>query len=261
MGVLNVTPDSFSDGGLHADPVEAGRRLLAAGADIIDVGGESTRPGAALVPAEEEQRRVVPVIRALAQEGARVSVDTRNASTMRAALEAGAQIVNDVSGLGHDPASLPFLAGWDCPVILMHMRGTPQTMASLAVYDDVVVEVAAELAACVERAVAGGIALGRIAIDPGLGFAKTAEQSLAVLRGLERFMALGMPVLVGASRKGFIGALGGEPDPRLRAPGSIAAALFGAANGASIIRVHDVAETAQALRVWRSLTEPRYPSP
>jgi dihydropteroate synthase len=253
MAILNVTPDSFSDGGLHTDPVAAGLRFLSEGADLLDIGGESTRPGATPVPPEEEQRRVLPVIRALARQGARISIDTRNASTMVAALDAGAEIVNDVSALHHDPRSLPTIAARGCRVVLMHMRGTPQTMASQAVYSDVVAETRAELAASAARAEAAGIDRGRIIIDPGLGFAKTPEHSVEVLKRLPELAALGLPILVGASRKGFVGALGGEPDPLRRTPGSVAAALFAASRGAAILRVHDVAETAQALRVWRGL--------
>ena len=253
MGILNVTPDSFSDGGLHTDLVTAGLTMIADGADIIDIGGESTRPGAYPIDPAEERQRVLPVIAALARQGARISIDTRNAATMQAALNAGASIVNDVSALRHDAMSLPTMAKADCPVILMHMRGTPLTMQSLAHYGNVVDEVTAELAASVERAVAGGIARARITIDPGLGFAKTPQQSLELLRGLPALASLGLPILVGASRKGFIGVFGGETVPARRAPGSIAAALFAASHGAAIIRTHDVAATAQALRMWQAL--------
>ena len=255
MGVLNVTPDSFSDGGLYRNPIDAGLTLRDAGADIIDVGGESTRPGAEPVDPDEEQRRVLPVIAALARAGARLSVDTRNASTMAAALDAGAAIVNDVSALGHDPRALDTLAARDCRVVLMHMRGTPQTMRSRAVYTDLMADIIAELSAALARAQAAGIARARLTIDPGLGFAKTAPQNLEVLRRLPELHALGLPILVGASRKGFIGTYGGEPDPLRRAPGSIAAALFAAVQGAAILRVHDVAATVQALRVWQALAD------
>ena len=254
MGILNLTPDSFSDGGLHGDPVAAGLAMLEAGADIIDIGGESTRPGAVPVQPEEEQLRVLPTIAALARAGARISIDTRNAATMGAALDAGAAIVNDVSALRHDPAAATLVAGRGCPVILMHMRGTPQTMAAHAMYADVVAEVCCELAASVAHAEAAGIARSRITIDPGIGFAKTPAQSLALLRGLPALLALGLPVLVGVSRKGFIGRIGGEADPRRRLGGSLAATLFAASQGAAILRVHDVAETVQALRLWQALT-------
>jgi dihydropteroate synthase len=253
MGVLNVTPDSFSDGGVHTDPVAAGLAMAAYGADIIDVGGESTRPGAPAVPPEEEQSRVLPVILALAAEGLRVSVDTRNASTMRAALAAGATIINDVSGLTYDPAAAAVVAEHGCPVVLMHMRGTPATMNAQARYADVVQEVKAELAARVQAARDAGIAPGQIVLDPGIGFAKLAPQSIALLRGLRELTGLGYPLLVGVSRKSFIGHLSGEPDASRRLGGSLAGALFSITQGASILRVHDVRETAQALRVWHAL--------
>jgi dihydropteroate synthase len=254
MGVLNVTPDSFSDGGLHHDPIAAGHALLDAGAEIIDIGGESTRPNARPVPPAEEQSRILPVIEALAKAGARISVDTRNAATMRAALNAGAAIINDVSALTHDPEAAPCLAAQTCPVILMHMRGTPETMASLATYEDVAHDVAVELQTRIAAAEHAGIARHRLILDPGLGFAKTPAQTLALLRNLTPLKALGLPLLIGASRKSFIGHLAQEPDPTRRLPGSLAVALFAAMHNIAYIRVHDVAETRQALRVWRDLT-------
>ncbi|MGC8470327.1 MAG: dihydropteroate synthase [Acetobacteraceae bacterium] len=266
MGILNVTPDSFSDGGRHSDPaaaIAAGRAMAAAGADILDIGGESTRPGARPVPPEEECRRVVPVIAALAAAGHRVSVDTRNAATMAAALEAGAVIVNDVSALAHDPRALPLVAARGCAVVLMHMRGTPATMASLAHYDDVVAEVREELAARLAVCRAAGLRMEAIALDPGIGFAKTRSQNAALLRGLPALAALGYPLLVGLSRKSLIGALAGtggeEPPPGARLPGSLAGALFALSRGARILRVHDVAETVQAVRVWGALAGPEVP--
>ncbi|MDE2328456.1 MAG: dihydropteroate synthase [Rhodospirillales bacterium] len=258
MGILNATPDSFSGGGATQGPsalIETGLAMRAAGAAIIDVGGESTRPGAAVVPPDIEIARIVPVIGGLARDGATVSVDTRNAATMRAALDAGARIVNDVSGLRHDPAAAPLVAAAACPVILMHMRGTPATMSAQAVYDDVVADVLAELAATRDAALAAGIAPAAIALDPGFGFAKRGAQNVALLRALPSFRALGHPVLAGVSRKRFIGELAGEPDPARRDPGSIAAALFAAGRGAAIIRVHDVPGTVQALRVWQALAD------
>ncbi len=258
MGILNATPDSFSGGGATQGPsalIETGLAMRAAGAAIIDVGGESTRPGAAVVPPDIEIARIVPVIGGLARDGATVSVDTRNAATMRAALDAGARIVNDVSGLHHDPAAAPLVAAAACPVILMHMRGTPATMSAQAVYDDVVADVLAELAATRDAALAAGIAPAAIALDPGFGFAKRGAQNVALLRALPSFRALGHPVLAGVSRKRFIGELAGEPDPARRDPGSIAAALFAAGRGAAIIRVHDVPGTVQALRVWQALAD------
>jgi dihydropteroate synthase len=256
MGILNVTPDSFSDGGRHADTKAAithGRAMAEAGADIIDVGGESTRPKAPPVTAEQEQARVIPVVKALAKAGLVVSIDTRHAATMEAALNAGAAIVNDISGLTFDPRARPLIARHGCAVVLMHMRGTPQTMTGLTQYDHVTRDVTRELSARIVLAMAAGIARQAIAIDPGLGFAKTSEQSTALLGDLAAFSALGFPVLVGASRKSFIGRLSGEEDAGRRLGGSLAAALFAVAKGARILRVHDVTETAQALRVWRAL--------
>jgi len=256
MGVLNVTPDSFSDGGRvdQESAIAAGLAMRADGADIIDVGGESTRPGASATPPEIEQSRVVPVIRALAATGVLVSVDTRHAATMAAALDAGAAIVNDVSALTHDPDSAALVAARGCPVILMHMRGTPATMMDLARYDDVATEVAVEVAARLEAAERAGIRHDSIAIDPGFGFAKHPPHSIALLRGLSALTSLGFPIVAGVSRKGFIRLSSGEPEPARNFPGSIAAGLFALAQGASIVRVHDVKETVQAVRVWHALT-------
>jgi dihydropteroate synthase len=256
MGILNVTPDSFSDGGnrLGAEAaVEAGLAMIAAGADIVDVGGESTRPGAAPVPPEVEQARVVPVIGALAAAGHCISVDTRNAATMQAALGAGARIVNDVTALAYDPLAAGLIARLGCPVVLMHMRGAFATMYADARYIDVVAEVRAELEGRIAAAIRAGIRPEQIAIDPGIGFAKQAGHSMAVLRGLSGLKDLGYPLLVGASRKSFIGAIAGEPDPGRRLGGSLAAGLFAVLRGASILRVHDVRETVQALCVWQTL--------
>ncbi|MCF3945651.1 dihydropteroate synthase [Acidiphilium iwatense] len=256
MGILNVTPDSFSDGGRFAvaeAAIAAGRAMRDAGADIVDIGGESTRPGAEAVTSEEESARVVPVIRALAEDGIAISIDTRNAATMAAALDAGARIVNDISGLRHDPRAAFLVAARGCPVVLMHMRGTPATMGCHAHYADLVREVIDELAQRRDAALQAGIPPEAIALDPGFGFAKQGEQNLVLLRALGRFRALGHPLLAGVSRKRFIGALAGEADPARRDAGSIAAALFAANRGAAILRVHDVAGTAQALLVWRAL--------
>ncbi len=257
MAILNVTPDSFSDGGAYADvqaAITAGLALRDAGADIVDVGGESTRPNAALVTPEQERARILPVIRALAAAGVAVSVDTRNAATMAAALDAGARIVNDVSALAHDPDAAPLLARHDCAVVLMHMRGDPATMGSHAIYTDVVAEVADELGARVAAAERAGIARARIAVDPGFGFAKRPAHSLALLCGLPALSALGLPILVGVSRKGFIGHLSATATPRERDAASLAAGLFALSRGAAILRVHDVAGTCRALRVWNALT-------
>jgi dihydropteroate synthase len=257
MGILNVTPDSFSDGGRHADTqaaIEAGLAMARAGAALIDIGGESTRPGSMPTPPEVEQARILPVIRALAAAGLRLSVDTRHAATMAAALDAGAEIINDVSGATFDPATAELLARRGCPVVLMHMRGVPATMAQHAVYGDVAVEVVRELAARVAAAQASGIRPERIAVDPGIGFAKTPAQSALLLQRLALFANLGLPILVGLSRKRFLAALTGEAAPRERGPASLAGALFALARGAGILRVHDVAETVQAVGIWQGLS-------
>lgn len=258
MGILNVTPDSFSDGGRHDDPgkaIAAGLAMREAGADIVDVGGESTRPGSAPLDPAEEQARVLPVVRALAAAGVPVSVDTRHAATMRAALDAGARIINDVSALAHDPDAARVVARAGAAVVLMHMRGTPQTMHEHAEYRDVAAEVACELADRIAAATAAGIAPAHIAIDPGIGFAKGHDDNIRLLDRLGVLHSLGFPLLVGVSRKRVIGTLTGEADPAHRDPGSLAAALRAAEAGAAVLRVHDVAGTAQALRVWRGLTE------
>jgi dihydropteroate synthase len=256
MGVLNVTPDSFSDGGDFLDPpsaIAAGLAMAAAGADIIDVGGESTRPQSQPTAQPEEERRIIPVIRALAAAGLRVSVDTRHAATMAAALDSGAAIVNDVYALSHDPAATPLVAARGCPVVLMHMRGTPADMYALASYDDIAADVARELGERIDSAERAGIARDRIAADPGIGFAKTAEQSLELLRRLPELGVLGCPILVGVSRKSFLGAVTAEQEPRRRQAASLAAGLFALSRGAAILRVHDVRETVQAVKVWQSL--------
>ena len=238
MGVLNVTPDSFTGDGIVGEAaIEAGLAMAAAGADLVDVGGESTRPKSLPTPAEVECERVVPLVRALAAQGVVVSVDTRNAATMAAALDAGARIVNDVSALTHDAAAAALVAARGCPVVLMHMRHEPATMTALARYHDVALEVAQELAERVAAAEAAGIARQAIAVDPGVGFAKTADHNLALLPRLTVLLNLGCPVVVGVSRKGFIGRLSGERTPGRRGPGSIAAglrtrALHGAAGAA-----------------------------
>ena len=249
MGILNVTPDSFFDGGRHVDPVAAGMRLAEEGASIVDVGGESTRPGAEPVAAGEEQRRILPVIEALARKGVRLSVDTRNASTMRAAIGAGARIVNDVSGLTHDPEALRAVADSTASVILMHMRGTPQDMLSHTHYENVVEDVAAWLERRVAACEQAGIARERIAIDPGIGFAKTHGQSIELLQRIDRFVAIGVPVVIGVSRKGFLKSLGGGDTPADRLEASVKVAVDAARQGAHILRVHDVSETARALAV------------
>lgn len=255
MGVCNVTPDSFSDGGDHAVPARAiafAMKLAGAGADIIDVGGESTRPGATPVAVEDEIDRVLPVIEGLVAQGVPVSIDTRRAAVMRAAIDAGATLVNDVSGLSDDPDSLSVVAASQVPVVLMHMQGQPADMQNDPVYADVVRDVYDALAARVDACLDAGIGPDRIAIDPGFGFGKTFEHNLELLSGLAQFHGLGCPVLVGLSRKSFIGVLSGEENPRDRMPGSVAAALKALAQGVQIARVHDVAETRQAFDIWRA---------
>ena len=262
MGVLNLTPDSFSDGGRFLDPepaLEHGRAMLAAGADLVDLGAESTRPagktygaGADTVPADEELARLLPVLEALrAETDAALSVDTRKGAVARAALAAGADLVNDVSALG-DPELADAVATAGCPVVLMHSRGELADMHLHARYDDVVAEVRAELASALARAEVAGIDRAQVVLDPGIGFAKTRVHNLALLRCLDALAALGRPLLVGASRKSFIGELTGAP-PAGRLSGSLAAVAWAAWHGAAILRVHDVAATAQFLAVFDAI--------
>lgn len=257
MGIVNVTPDSFSDGGQFFDPAAAiahGARLAAEGAQILDIGGESTRPGAQPVTPDEEIRRVVPVIEGLTRRAPWLSIDTRHAETMAAALKAGANFVNDVSALTHDPQALPLVAGAGVPVCLMHMRGTPRTMQQDANYSNVVEEVFDFLQERVSACVAAGIARENLIVDPGIGFAKTAEQNLALIGKIRRFHDLGVPVLLGASRKRFIAALDRDAAaPEDRLPGSLAAVLAARAQGVGLFRVHDVAATRQALAVFEAI--------
>jgi len=258
MGIVNVTPDSFSDGGTNLAPQDAiasGRRMIEAGADILDIGGESTRPGAAIVSVDEEIARLKPVVTALAREGAVISVDTRNAVTMAAVLDAGARIINDISGLSFDPEARPLVAARNCPVVLMHMRGTPQTMGEFCSYHNVVEDVARELAALRDAAVKAGVSPHNICLDPGYGFAKDFQQNIDLMRGIPEMLKLGHPVLIGISRKRFIGQLVGGVPPAQRDAGSLAAGLYAVAQGAHIMRVHDVAGTCQGLRVWHELSK------
>ncbi|HVQ58094.1 MAG TPA: dihydropteroate synthase [Solirubrobacterales bacterium] len=251
MGVVNVTPDSFSDGGLYLDPEAAiahGEELAAAGAAILDVGGESTRPGAEEVAEAEELRRVVPVISGLAGSGAEVSVDTSKAAVAAAALDAGATIVNDVTALRGDPEMAALCAERGATVVLMHMLGDPRTMQRDPSYTDVVAEVGAFLAERLQLAVAAGIAEERIWLDPGIGFGKTAEHNLELLRRLPELRRLGRPLVVGTSRKSFIGRLDGSPASE-RLGGTIASSVLAAAEGAEVLRVHDVAEVAEAMKL------------
>jgi len=258
MGILNVTPDSFSDGGLFLRPEAAlmQARRMAAEADVLDIGGESTRPGAAEVSVDEETARTAPVIAALREGGleAPISIDTRKAGVFQAARDAGATILNDVTALAFDPAMAGAAAEAGLPVILMHSIATPATMQDDPRYDDVLLDVYDALAERLAVARAAGIAENRLAIDPGIGFGKTLEHNLALLARLSLFHNLGVPVLLGASRKRFIGTIGAEAEAARRMPGSLAVALAGVAQGMQMIRVHDVAETRQALRLWQAAT-------
>jgi dihydropteroate synthase len=259
MGIVNVTPDSFSDGGLYLDAGEAiahGRELAAAGADVLDIGGESTRPGAAAVTADEELRRTQPVVLALADAGHDVSIDTSKASVAEAALEAGASIVNDVTAFRGDLEIAALCADSDCDVVLMHMLGSPRTMQDDPRYDDVVDDVKAFLAERVEHAVAAGIAEERIWIDPGIGFGKTLEHNLELLRRLGELRDLGRPILIGTSRKRFLGAITGRSEGE-RIGGSVASNVLALANGADAFRVHDVGQVKEALDVAEALLRRR----
>jgi dihydropteroate synthase len=251
MGVVNVTPDSFSDGGRWLDPDRAiahARCLVDDGAGILDIGGESTRPGAAQVPPEEQRRRVVPVFEGLRGVRARLSIDTTRASVAEAAIAAGATIVNDVTALRDDPDLAGLCADRGVHVCLMHMLGDPRTMQDDPRYDDVVDDIKAFLLERLEHAVAAGIAEDRIWLDPGIGFGKTVDHNLQLLARLDELAAIGRPIVIGTSRKGFIGRISGE-DIEGRVPGTIATNVIALANGAAIFRVHDVAAVAQALDV------------
>jgi dihydropteroate synthase len=258
-GIVNVTPDSFSDGGRFAEAeaaIEAGHEMAAAGAALIDVGGESTRPGAKPVWEGDEAARVLPVVKALAAAGAAVSIDTRKALVMEQALAAGAGMVNDVSALTFDPRAAEVLAEADCPVVLMHHKGAPETMQDDPRYDrPVLIEIYDWLEARIEAAAAAGIERARIIVDPGFGFGKSVQHNLQLMNGLAMLHGLGCPVMLGASRKRTIGALSNEAPASNRLGGSIALALKGAEQGVQLLRVHDVPETLQALRVWRGLRD------
>ena len=258
MGIVNATPDSFSDGGLYANAgaaVGAGSDMAAEGAAIIDVGGESTRPGAKLVWEGDEAERVVPVIKQLAASGTAVSVDTRKATVMEAAIGAGARLVNDVSALTFDPRSAGVVAAAGVPVVLMHHQGAPESMQDAPCYDDVLVEVYLWLEERIAAAEAAGIDSSKILVDPGFGFGKSVAHNLELLNGLALFHGLGCAIVLGASRKRTIGALSNEAPVDRRLGGSLALALKGVDQGAQIVRVHDVFETVQALRVWRGLKD------
>jgi dihydropteroate synthase len=255
MGILNVTPDSFSDGGQHdglAAALAHARLMVAQGAHVIDVGGESTRPGSEEVSVEEELARVLPVVRRLAAEGIAVSIDTRHAPVALASLDAGAAAINDISGF-RDPAMTEVAVGSEAGLIVMHMRGEPRDMQADPHYDDVVGEVSAWLLARAQALEAAGVAHERICVDPGPGFGKTYEHNLALLRATAALAALGYPLAAAYSRKGFIGALTGVEVARERVAGSVAVAVWAASRGARVLRVHDVAPTVEALKVLRAL--------
>ena len=263
MGILNVTPDSFSDGGTAYHPEQhprpalaAASALLEAGADVIDVGGESTRPGAEPVALAEELRRVLPVVRELAAAGAIVSIDTTKAAVARAAIEAGAALVNDVSAGALDPALLETVAATEIPYVLMHLQGTPRTMQQDPRYLDVVAEVHHALDTGLDRLAARGVALERVVVDPGIGFGKRLEHNLALLRELSTFTSFGRPVLVGASRKTFIGHLTGGAGADDRLEGSLSVAALAVDRGARLLRVHDVAATVRAVTLAHAISHP-----
>ena len=255
MGILNVTPDSFFDGGRYVDREQAldhARQMFADGADIVDIGGESTRPGAAPVPLEDELARVIPLVETLASEQRLVSVDTMKPAVMKAAISAGAAMINDVRALS-EPGALDTVAASAVAICVMHMRGLPHNMQAAPTYVDVVEEVHGFLVQRAQACEAAGIAAARIAIDPGFGFGKTMAHNLALLRSLSSLAAAGYPVLVGLSRKSTIGTITGR-DPLERIAGSIGAALAAVARGAAIVRVHDVRETVDALKVWHAFS-------
>ena len=255
MGIINCTPDSFSDGGDHFDAstaIAAALSMIDAGADVIDVGGESTRPGAAQISVQDEIARIQPVVAALAARGIVVSIDTRHAAVMGAALESGAKIINDIAAL-QEPGALEMAARSDAAICLMHMQGEPGTMQSAPHYDCAPLDVYDFLSQRVAAAVAAGISLDRITVDPGIGFGKTTEHNLQIMTNLALLHGLGAGILLGVSRKRFIAELAGGASPKDRFPGSLATALAGLNAGAQILRVHDVAETVQAVRVWNAI--------
>lgn len=257
MGVLNVTPDSFSDGGLFHQPEAAiaqARALIAAGADILDVGGQSTRPNAVEISLDEELERVLPIIQAVRQESdVPLSIDTTRAAVAEAAIAAGADIVNDISGATFDAEMLPVVAKLEVPIVLMHIRGTPQTMQQLTAYDNLINDILTFLKARIDAAIACGVDRSRLAIDPGIGFAKTYAHNLEILRRLPEFHTLGYPLLVGASRKSFIGHILNQPDPQQRVWGTAAACCAAIAGKADLLRVHDVKEMKDVCRVTDTL--------
>ena len=264
MGVINVTPDSFSDGGAWLAPAAAivhGRELVAQGAAILDIGGESTRPGSDPVGEDEELRRVLPVLEGLAGAGARLSIDTSKAVVAAAALDTGATIVNDVTALRGDAAMAGLVAERGCDLVLMHMLGEPRTMQSSPRYDDVVADVRAFLAERMQIALAHGIVAERIWLDPGIGFGKTVDHNLELLARLDELLVLGRPLVVGTSRKSFLGAIANGRGPAERLPGTIATNVLALARGASVFRVHDVAELHDALVAAAAVLRGRWTAP
>ena len=256
MGVLNITPDSFSDGGDFLAPdvaLKQANALVIAGADILDLGAESTRPGAEATAAKEQLHRLLPVLERLSDLGVPISVDPRSAAVMRVAIAAGASVINDVSGFGHDPASLAAIAETEVSVVLMHSRNAPATMQRSPRYDDVLLDVYDELAARLDVLTTAGVARNRIILDPGIGFAKSAEHNLQVLARLSLLHGLGRPLLIGLSRKSFIARISRGEAPKERLPGSLAGALWALNHGAQILRVHDVGQTWQAVQLWNRL--------
>jgi dihydropteroate synthase len=252
MGVINVTPDSFSDAGevfVQADAVARGKAMVEAGVDILDVGGESTRPGAQEISISEELDRVIPVIEGLLETGVILSVDTRHAEVMAGAIQAGAHIINDVTALTGEPKSLEVVANLGCPVILMHMQGEPGTMQNAPMYEDAPREVSDYLAKRIKACEAAGIARSQIAIDPGIGFGKTVDHNLQIIKQIERLHEHGCAIVLGVSRKRFIGLITDTQNPQSRLPGSLAAAVYARTKGVQIFRVHDVAESKQALLI------------
>jgi dihydropteroate synthase len=263
MGVLNVTPDSFSDGGRFADAaaaVAAAAAMVEAGADVIDIGGESTRPGSQPVPAAEQIRRVVPVVEGIRAKApdATLSIDTTRAAVAEAALDAGATLLNDVSAGRDDADMLPLAARRGCPIVLMHMLGTPATMQAAPAYDDVTAEVAAFLSDRAAAAVAAGVSRTNVLLDPGIGFGKTIDHNLELLRRLRELADLGYPLVVGTSRKKFVGVITDEPEPSRRVFGTAATVAWSVANGAAMVRVHDVGPMAQVVRMTRAVIAGRW---
>lgn len=258
MGVVNVTPDSFSDGGDFLDArvaVDHGKRLIDEGADILDIGGESTRPGSKPITIDEECDRILPVIEGLAGAGTLISVDTRHAEVMRRAINAGAAIVNDVTALTGDPDSAGVCLEAGVDVVLMHMQGTPETMQNNPIYEDAALDILNYMGARLDELEAAGLAREKICIDPGIGFGKNLEHNLRILSGIDAFHALGVPLLLGVSRKSFISKIDRDAAPKDRVAGSIAAAIAGWDRGVQVFRVHDVAETRQALAVWQAIED------